>query len=85
MAKKEKVVKEKIKLTKEEKKALKLEKKNNKESFFGGIRKEIKLVRWPLKKEMAKYSMAVLFFMLFLGLYFTIGDLIVAGLRTLVS
>lgn len=56
-----------------------------KESFFYGVKKEMKNVRWPLKKEMAKYSVAALSFIVFFGLYFTLINLIIAGLKMLVA
>ena len=45
-----------------------------KESFFDGV-----------KKEMAKYSVAALSFIVFFGLYFTLINLIIAGLKMLVA
>lgn len=67
--KKEKVKKEKVK----------------KESFLTGVKKEMKKVRWPLKKEMVKYSIATLSFIVFFALFFTLGDLIIAGVKVLVG
>ena len=37
------------------------------------------------KKEMAKYSVAALSFIVFFGLYFTLINLIIAGLKMLVA
>ena len=80
------------KATKDETKTNKkkdVKKKENKktsvkqESFFTGVRKEMKKVRWPLKSEMIKYSIATLSF--FFGIFFTLGDLIIAGLKMLVG
>ena len=59
-------------------------KKVKKESFFKGVKKEMDKVRWPLKKEMIKYSIATLSFIIFFGLFFTLGDLIIAGIKMLV-
>ena len=53
-----------------------------KESFLDGVKKEMKNVRWPLKKEMAKYSVAALSFIVFFGLYFT---LIILFLQVLIE
>ncbi len=82
------------KATKDETKTNKkkdVKKKENKktsvkqESFFTGVRKEMKKVRWPLKSEMIKYSIATLSFIVFFGIFFTLGDLIIAGLKMLVG
>ena len=88
MSKKE-VTKEKVtkkdsvkKIEKKDKK--KKEKKSKKESFFKSVRNEMDKVRWPLKKEMIKYSVATLSFIIFFALFFTLGDLIIAGVKLLV-
>ena len=60
-------------------------KKIKKESFFKGVEKEMGKVRWPLKKEMIKYSIATLSFIIFFGIFFTLGDLIIAGFKMLVG
>lgn len=88
MSKKE-VTKEKVtkkdsvkKIEKKDKK--KKEKKSKNESFFKSVRNEMDKVRWPLKKEMIKYSVATLSFIIFFALFFTLGDLIIAGVKLLV-
>lgn len=48
--------------------------------FFKGVKKEIARVRWPNKKEMAKYSVATIIFILFFSLFFYAFDAIVAVL-----
>lgn len=60
-------------------------KKVKKESFLQGIFKELKKVRWPLKKEMIKYSIATLSFIVFFALFFLLSDLIIAGVKVLVG
>lgn len=71
---------------KDVKKTKKVEKKKEKqESFFTGVRKEMKKVRWPLKKEMVKYSVATLSFIIFFALFFGLADLIIAGVKMLVA
>lgn len=62
----------------------KKEKKVKKESFFKSVQNEMGKVRWPLKKEMVKYSIATLSFIIFFALFFTLGDLIIAGVKLLV-
>ena len=42
-------------------------------------------VRWPKKKDMIKYSVAVLACALVLALFFVFSDLIIAGVKTLVE
>ena len=64
-------VKEKKQEKKKEKK--KEEKKTTtvkKESWWHGVKSEFKKVRWPSKKEMVKYSIATITFILFFGLFF---------------
>lgn len=79
-----KITKEKV--SKKDKNTKKIKKeKVKKESFFAGVKKEMGKVRWPLKKEMIKYSIATLSFIFFFGLFFTLGDLIIAGFKMLVA
>lgn len=75
------------KTTKEitKKQTKKPKKKVKTESFMTGVKKEMKKVRWPLKKEMIKYSCATLFFIVFFALFFMLGDLIIAGIKMLVA
>lgn len=84
MSKKEetkKVSKKEVKQVKTSKK----DKKVKKESFFKGVRKEMKNVKWPLKKEMVKYSIATLSFIVFFALFFAACDFIIAGIKMLVA
>ncbi len=52
------------------------------DSFFASVVKEVKKVRWPLKKEMLKYSIATLSFIIFFALYFILSDSIIAVIKT---
>ena len=71
---------------KETTKIVKKKKENKKtESFLTGVKKEMGKVRWPLKQEMVKYSVATLSFIIFFALFFILGDLIVAGFKMLVG
>jgi preprotein translocase subunit SecE len=54
-------------------------------TFIKGVKKEIGRVRWPEKKEMIKYSVATVVFVLFFGLFFYVIDLVSALIRTLVG
>ena len=38
--------------------------------YFKGVGKEIKRIRWTSGKELVKYSIAAIMFVVFLGLYF---------------
>ncbi|MBR3897959.1 MAG: preprotein translocase subunit SecE [Bacilli bacterium] len=59
--------------------------KKKKEGFLKSVRKEMKEVRWPNKKEMVKYSFAVLACIIVLSVFFTASDLIIAGVRTILE
>lgn len=89
MSKKEKNTKQNVSAKKEEKISKKVKNTKNakakKESFFIGVKKEMGKVRWPLKKEMIKYSIATISFIIFFALFFTLGDLIIAGFKMLVG
>ena len=62
-------------------------KKEKKELFFTKVRKEIKKVRvrWPKKKEMVKYSFAVLLCIIVLSLFFVASDLLITAARTIIG
>ena len=51
--------------------------------FFKGVKKEISRVRWPKKKEMVKYSVATIIFILFFSIFFYGFDALVALLMEL--
>ena len=82
---KEKAEKEK-KATKKDKKVSKQTKevKVKKEGFFKGVKQEFKKVRWPNKKEMVKYSIATIVFVLFFGIFFYLIEVIMWALNKLV-
>lgn len=60
-------------------------KKAKKEKKISGIRSEFKKVRWPKKKEMLKYSVAVLVCIIVFALFFMLSDVIIAFVRTLLE
>ena len=60
-------------------------KKEKKERFFKKVRKEMKEVKWPTRKDMVKYSVAVLACIIILSVFFTFSDLIIAGVRTILE
>ncbi len=59
--------------------------KKEKKKFLGGLRGEFKQVRWPKKKEMFKYSVAVLVCIVVFALFFMLSDVIIAAVRTLLE
>lgn len=54
-------------------------------SFLVDVKKELKKVRWPNKKEMATYSFATISFIVFFALFFTVSDLLLAGLKVIIG
>ena len=78
-------------MSKDEKKKVKskpvkneTKKKVVKESFFKGVISEIKKVRWPNKKEMVKYSVATISFVIFFALYFGLIEVIMYFIETMI-
>lgn len=64
------------------KKNTKKEKNNKpKESFFGGIKKELKLVKWPTFKEILKYTLATIIFCIVLVAFFELLNVIMAFIK----
>lgn len=51
--------------------------------YFSGVKKEISRVRWTKKKDLVKYSVATICFVLLFGLFFYLIDYIVAWMRTI--
>lgn len=67
---------------KKESKKIKKGKKHSKiVTFFKEVKKEVSKVKWPSKKEMFKYSVATIIFVLFFGVFFYVIDLIIALLK----
>ena len=73
------------KVNKDSKKKDKKQKKVNKKSYIDEIKYELKKVKWPTKKEMTKYSIAVLVFIVVFGLYFYGLDALFAWISSLVK
>lgn len=76
---------------KETQKTVKKDKKNivkketkKKESLFKQIKKEMSKVHFPSKKDMVKYSLATISFVLFFGIYFFVIELVMALVKTLI-
>lgn len=51
--------------------------------YFKGVLKELKRIRWTDKKDLLKYSICTLLFVLFFGLYFYAIDWIALLVRSL--
>ena len=50
--------------------------------YFKGVKKETERIRWTSSKDLLKYSITTVSFMLFLGAYFYVIDLLVSLLRS---
>ncbi|HPF82747.1 MAG TPA: preprotein translocase subunit SecE [Bacilli bacterium] len=49
--------------------------------FFVSVKNEMKNVKWPTRKEMVKYSLATLTFIIAFALFFGLTDLIISGVK----
>ena len=52
--------------------------------FLSEVKKELEKVKWPNRKDMVKYSIATICFVIFFAAFFYLIDLGVAFIRTLV-
>lgn len=50
--------------------------------YFKGVKKEISRIKWTSKKDLLKYSVASILFVMFFGVFFYIIDILVALLRS---
>ena len=85
----------KVKEKKEVKKDInKINKKDNKDTnkkslfvkfriFCHGVKSEFEKVHWPSKKDMIKYSVATVFFIVFVSVFFYLIDVIFALIQSL--
>jgi len=57
--------------------------KNNKpkEKFTEGIKKELKVVKWPTVKEILKYTLATVIFCIILVAFFEVLNLVMAFIK----
>ncbi len=63
-------------------------KKNLKEKTVGfahGVKVETKRIHWPTRKDMIKYSIATIVFILFFAVFFYIIDFIFAVIHSLIG
>ena len=54
-------------------------------AFLIDVKKELKKVKWPSKKNMVTYSVATISFIIFFALFFTMSDMVLAGLKVLLG
>ena len=52
-------------------------------NFVKGVKTEFKRVKWPSRKEMVKYSIATIIFIICCSLFFYLIDIIIAALHSL--
>ena len=57
--------------------------KTKKESYFNGLKKELKLVKWPEGKEIVKYTIATVVFCIIFVAFFELLNLIMAFVKGL--
>ena len=50
--------------------------------YFSGVRKEVSRIKWTSKKDLLKFSISTISFMIFFGVFFYVIDLLVALLRS---
>lgn len=55
-----------------------------KEGWFKSVIKEVSKVKWPSKKELVKYSLVTIVFIIFFALFFYAIELLMAFLKSLV-
>ena len=58
-------------------------KKEKKETFIKGVRKEMKNVNWPSKKDVLKYSLTTIGLVIFFVVFFVAVDLVSAFVKGL--
>ena len=50
--------------------------------YFRGVKKEAAIIKWTSKKDLLKYSVSTISFMIFFGVFFYLIDMLVALLRS---
>ena len=54
-------------------------------NFFSNVKKEVSKVKWPTRKNMVKYTLITVVFIVFFAVFFLVLDFIIAYLKVLVS
>ena len=80
MAKKEEIKDIKKEKKQKAKKGIK-DKKANKESFVQGVKVELSKVKWPTRKEVLKYTIATLVFIIVLVAFFVLLSLLMSVIK----
>lgn len=82
-----KVTVEKVEVTnkKLKKETKKVKKQTPKKSYSSEVKAELKKVNWPSKKDLTKYGVATIIFIVIFGLYFYGLDALFAWLSSLVK
>lgn len=79
-----KIQEKKVKVEKKKdtkKKTKNRERKAPKENYLAGVRNELSKVKWPSKKEVFKYTMATIIFVLLLVGFFILMSLVMSGIK----
>lgn len=82
LKKKEEKNKKNVKTKKVEKKSS--AKKGGLKEFWKSLVSEFKKIHWPSKKDMVKYSIATIFFIIFFAIFFYVIGVIFAFFRNLI-
>lgn len=53
-------------------------------NWFKTVFKEVSKVKWPSKKEMVKYSLATIVFIVFFALFFYVIEMVMALVKSLI-
>ena len=80
----EKEVKETKKNVSKKEKNVKEKKKEKKDNLFKQVRNEMKKVHFPSRKDMVKYSIATIVFVIFFAGYFYLIELVMAFIKSLI-
>ena len=62
----------------------KVKKNEKKENLFKQIKKEMQKVHFPSRKDMIKYSIATILFIIFFAAYFYVIELVMALVKSLI-
>ena len=54
-------------------------------NYFIGVKKELDRVKWPTKKDMLKYSVTTILFIIFFGMFFYGLDFVFAYIKSLLG
>lgn len=53
--------------------------------FFVSVKKEMGKVKWPTKKELVSNSIAALTFMVIFALFFSVTDILLSALKSVIG